>query len=329
MLDPNRFLVHRLTMLVCAVVCGLLCGSTTRLWADLLASSDPVAETVPTTPAAETSPDTIELLKVFAAEFVVISPGQTRIDPASSTETVFPTSMLLGDQNAPESQRRVVFAEAFAIARYEVPQNLYTAVCGRNPSRWAGPRNSVEQVNFEEANTFCRQVTALLQKSNLLTRDEEIRLPTADEWEYCCRAGTNTAYSFGDDPVGDAVGERGGMLGRYAWYHGNAAGNDPAVGVLAANPWGLYDMHGYLWEWTSTVDPQTSAAQDPADKVESTRQNLKITLCGGSWKDDAPALCSHSRRLVERNLRDDAVGLRCVKVVRRNGPPKGAESVLP
>ena len=76
--------------------------------------------------------------------------------------------------------------------------------------------------------------------------------PAKAEWEYCCRAGTTTKYSFGDEAQkpGD-VTPKATLLGEYGWHTGNAAGNDPPVGALKPNPWGLYDMHGYLWEFTA------------------------------------------------------------------------------
>ena len=74
----------------------------------------------------------------------------------------------------------------------------------------------------------------------LIGGDQEIRLPTEAEWEYTARAGSTTTYSFGDDVK---------QLGDYAWSTENAAGNDPPVGAKKPNAWGLYDVHGYLWEW--------------------------------------------------------------------------------
>jgi len=86
------------------------------------------------------------------------------------------------------------------------------------------------------------------------------RLPTEAEWEYACRAGTTTEYSFGDDPK---------LLDEYGWYYGNSGTQTQPVGAKKPNPWGLYDMHGNVWEWTRS------------DYRDRTRKVVR----GGSWYD--------------------------------------------
>ena len=162
----------------------------------------------------------------------------------------------MGTEKGPAGEQpahKVTFAYSFSIAKYEVPQNLYEAVMGHNPSKWKGPRNSVEMFSFDDAQVFCKKITMQLRDAKMLMSDEEIRLPTEAEWEYCCRAGTNTAYSFGDSAAkaGDANAKTS-LLDEFAWHTGNAAGNDPPVGAKKPNAWGLYDMHGYLWEIVAT-----------------------------------------------------------------------------
>jgi formylglycine-generating enzyme required for sulfatase activity len=234
-----------------------------------------------------------KLLKTFREEFVPITPGKDG----------FPKEFRMGS-DAELPVHAVTFAYDFHVARYEVPQNLWESVMGKNPSRWKGPRNSVEMLSFDEAVDFCRKVTGLLREAKLIDADQAVRLPSEAEWEYAARAGTTTRYSFGDDAKD---------LDAHAWHTGNAAGNDPPVGAKKPNPWKLYDVHGYLWEWCA--DPWHDTYEGaPADGSawsaggDATRRVLR----GGSWKDQAERLTSSFRRAAAGALRDDAVGLRCV-----------------
>lgn len=252
----------------------------------------------PTEPPAEKPTDEqVKLLKTFREEFLPITPGEGK----------FPATFLMGrDGEGFKDQqpvREVKLAGPFEIARYEVPQNLWEAVTGKNPSKWKGARNSVEMLSWDEANAFCRQATLLMREARLIEPNQVVRLPTEAEWEYCARAGTKTVYSFGDDEQD---------LDAYGWHTGNAAGNDPPVGAKKPNAWGLYDVHGYLWEWCSDAwHPSYEGA--PADSANWPAKNAKHGLLrGGSWKDKANRLTSSYRLKALRALQDDAVGLRCV-----------------
>lgn len=236
----------------------------------------------------------LALLKTFREEFVRITPGTSP----------YPAEFPLGVNAATGGPAVVVrFAKPFSIAKYEVPQNLWEVVMGANPSKWKGLRNSVEMLSLAEAQEFCKRATARMREAGLIGPMQEVRLPSEAEWEYCARAGTTTIYSFGDDVT---------LLDKHAWHTGNAAGNDPPVGAKAANPWGLYDMHGYLWEWCADVwgDDVTGL---PPDGSARTDGDAKFgVLRSGSWKDKADKLASGFRLRADRAVQDDAVGLRCV-----------------
>ncbi len=182
-------------------------------------------------------------------------------------------------------------------------QELYEAVVGRNPSKWKGPRNSVEMVSWDEANDFCRQATRELKKRKLLAEGETIRLPSEAEWEYACRAGTMTRYSFGD---------RAADLGEYAWFKGNSKGEDPPVGRKKPNAWGLYDMHGYVWEWCADAWAP-SLEGIPADGSPRSGKDGKRVLRGGSWNDGAEACTCAFRHHAAAEYRSDTAGFRCVR----------------
>lgn len=238
---------------------------------------------------SELSAEQTALLATFREEFIAVTPG----------EGSFPKTFKMGEG---EKARDITLGQKFQIAKYEVPQNLWEAVVGSNPSKWKGKRNSVEMLSLEEAKAFCRKATELMRSARLIESNEEIRLPTEEEWEYTARAGTTTKYSWGDD-----VKE----INDYAWYTGNASGNDPPVGAKRPNGWGLYDVHGYLWEWTIS---------DGAGEGNG-------VLRGGSWKDTADKLTSSYRRIEKAGLQDDAVGLRCVLCAVADEKP--AEPIVP
>ncbi|RPI90429.1 MAG: formylglycine-generating enzyme family protein [Planctomycetaceae bacterium] len=248
--------------------------------------------------------ETRELLKTFHEEFVAITPGQG----------MFPASFVMGTVGGPFTEQPAqakTLPGPFSMAKYEVPQNLWQAVMGSNPSKWKGPRNSVEMFNWNEAQDFCTKVTALLRQAELIGEDEQIRIPTEVEWEYCCRAGTTTPYSFGESATkpGD-IGNKASVLDEFGWHTGNAAGNDPPVGAKKPNAWGLFDMHGYLREFVSDEWRETYSA--PAPGAEGQGRAVRRVVRSGSWKDRYECLRSAYREPIDAEARDDAVGLRCV-----------------
>ena len=167
------------------------------------------------------------------------------------------------DRHEDEVQVRVTLTQPFGLGKYEVTQGQWKSVMGTEPWRKRqtntikGENVSATYVNYDDAVDFCEKLTELERKSRTLKAGEEYRLPTEAEWEYACRAGTTTAFSFGDDEK---------QLGEYAWWGGfnletlkkgelkagagNAAREQYAhkVGTKKPNPWGLHDMHGNVWE---------------------------------------------------------------------------------
>jgi formylglycine-generating enzyme required for sulfatase activity len=274
---------------------ALLTGTTLAILVTLT-TTFPVSRAGGKKDFPDPTPRKQQILKRFAAEFVSLTPGTGQ----------FPAAFSMGSKDGPAEERpahMVMLRHSFAIARYEVTQELYHVVMGGNPSKWKGPRNAVEMVTWHEANEFCRKATEELRRLQLLM-NEEIRLPTEAEWEYACRAGTSTAYSFGGD-VKD--------LTRYAWYKDNSKGFDPPVGEKQPNPWGLYDMHGYNREWCAD-DWQPGYEGAPADGSRRTVKGAKERVIrGGAWADPAEELRSAFRFHRPADFRDDKVGFRCVR----------------
>lgn len=161
-------------------------------------------------------------------KFVTIPAGHFIMGaPESDTQAI----------GAESPQHTVVLSDPFQLGMYEVTQEQYERVMETNPSRFKGANHPVENVRWIDAVEFCRKLSALEaeKKAGYL-----YHLPSEAEWEYACRAGTRTLYSFGDDPA---------ELGEYAWIHQNSRGSTHPVGEKKANPWGLYDMHGNVREW--------------------------------------------------------------------------------
>jgi formylglycine-generating enzyme required for sulfatase activity len=150
-------------------------------------------------------------------------------------------------------------------------------------------------VTHHAAMDYCRWLSMKTGKA--------YRLPTEAEWEYACRAGTKTAYSFGDDPK---------QLGDYAWFAGNSEELTHEVGKKKPNPWGLYDMHGNVNEWCLDHYQKDYYAQFPLDKptlaplLMPTEKRFSHVARGGSWADKADAARSAARRgSIERWIRQD------------------------
>ena len=246
------------------------------------------------------SKDTNEVLQRFVDECVSIQPGSEG----------FPKKFLIGAKQPRKNeiaQKEVTLSEPFRISRYEVTQELYQAITDHNPSRWKGPRNSVERVTWNDAVKFCQQLTTELQSRELIKQTETVRLPTSVEWEYCCRAGTSTRYGFGDEAGQNGQTE---ILNQYAWHTGNAAGNDPAVGVLKPNAWGLFDCHGYLSEFVTEETP----------RLDKDGRILRV-IRGGSWKDHHSLLSSSAYLTIPEAASGDEIGIRCV-IALDTGPKK-------
>lgn len=138
---------------------------------------------------------------------------------------------------AERPQHTVVLTGPFQLGMYEVTQQQYEKVMDTNPSKFQQPDLPVENVRWIDAVEFCEKLSSLPAEK---ATGHAYHLPSEVEWEYACRAATNTLYSFGDDPA---------QLDDYAWHKGNSRGSTHPVGEKKPNPWGLYDMHGNVREW--------------------------------------------------------------------------------
>ena len=155
----------------------------------------------------------------------------------------------------------------FLIGKYPVTQVQYHAVIGKNPSRFMGDRDPVENINWHDAVKFCQELSKRI--------GQKVKLPTEAQWEYACRAGSTGKYCFGDDVS---------KLGNYAWYIENSESKTYPVGEKRANSWGLHDMHGNVEEWCEDVwhENYNGASTDGSAWLTGGKQNQRA-LRGGSW----------------------------------------------
>jgi formylglycine-generating enzyme required for sulfatase activity len=235
-------------------------------------------------------------------------------------------------------QHRVLITRPFYLGVYEVTQQEYETVMGRNPSwfsaqgagkdRMAGQdtrRHPVESVSWNDAITFCNKLSEReglrpyfrfgvfgmgKQSSGFgYQLPTEVggfgyRLPTEAEWEYACRAGGTTRFSFGDDAA---------SLGEFAWYNGNSGSKTHPVGQKRPNTFGLYDMHGSVYEWCWDGYKVRYYANSPPDDPLGPSMAVARVRRGGSWLSDPRDCRSADRYRYMPDLRFSDLGFRVAR----------------
>ncbi len=229
----------------------------------------------------------------------------------------------MGSDHGREEERPVhkVTVDAFLMDRYPVKQSEFTELGKKeafpNTSHFKGDDLPVEMVSWPQAAVFCnarsrREGLKPCYDENTAKCDFEAdgyRLPTEAEWEYACRAGTNTDYSFGNDTR---------RLGDYAWFADNAEKKTHPVGQQRPNPWGLCDMHGNVWQWCNDIYDKNYYKVSPDKKPRGPDSGKEYVLRGGSWKSSADECRSAYRRggaggFGDACLAQDDIGFRCVR----------------
>jgi len=292
-------------------------------------SPEPIAESPSPQASPKPSPETLapkassNSLKTFEFETVTVnstgqiasrSQGQARVfienvgNGVTLDMVAIPGgSFVMGSPNTEaersnyEGPQRTVNISPFFMGKYEVTQQQYQAVMGNNPANFKGAKRPVESVNWNDAIEFCRKLSQKTGKT--------YRLPSEAEWEYACRAGTTTPFYFGETITPDLVNYDGN----------NPYGNAPKglyrkettdVGSFPPNSFGLYDMHGNVWEWCSDKwHGNYSGAPTDGSSWETGMDDDRVQR-GGSWYNYVVHCRSASRYGLSVGLRYRALGFR-------------------
>ncbi len=236
----------------------------------IVACGDKESESTPSAPPIDTASIGIEFVRIPAGSF----------DMGSDSERYF-------DQNP---AHRVTISKAFELQTTEVTQAQWVAVMGANPSHFKGDDRPVEQVSWNDVRTF-------IDKLNAGDPGKNYRLPTEAEWEYACRAGTDTPQY--------------GEVERIAWYHNNSNNETHRVATKQPNAWGLYDMLGNVWELVA--DWKDSYPAGPVTDPAGPAKGYYKVSRGGSWFDVKPAVNSRFRSSPDPDYRGNSLGFRLAR----------------
>lgn len=209
-------------------------------------------------------------------------------------------------RDSDESRVRVRITEPLYLGKTEVTQAQWKSVMGNNPSYFKGDNLPVEKVSWEEAMDFCRKLTEREHSAGRLPRGWKYTLPTEAQWEYACRAGTTTRFSFGNsdkelyrygnfyDRSGDtkydaAFREKNGWKIPPDTSQDDGFVETAPVGRLRPNAWGLYDMHGNVWEWClDYYNPRLAGGENPSRTTPGSGEyGSRRVIRGGGWSLDA------------------------------------------
>ncbi|MBF0614465.1 MAG: formylglycine-generating enzyme family protein [Magnetococcales bacterium] len=204
-------------------------------------------------------------------------------------------------------QHLVTLSSGYWLFDTACTQALWQAVMGENPSHFQSPDHPVEQVDFEMVQEFIKKINALIPGLALT-------LPSEAQWEYACRAGTTTPFSFGHTITSDQVNFNGNSPYQPEDPKGEYREKTVPVATLPVNPWGLFEMHGNVWEWCADTrhDSYDGAPTDGTAWIDEA-DGLRV-LRGGSWGNIARHVRSACRFWSQQSSLDRNVGFRCARV---------------
>jgi eukaryotic-like serine/threonine-protein kinase len=240
----------------------------------------------------------MEILTVDSVEFEVVRVGRG--------DFVMGSENFLFSESPPHL---VSIRTDFFLGQYLVTQAQWQAVMGDNPSAFPeSPDHPVDRVSWDDAIEFCGRLS--------MQGGQHIRLPSEAEWEYACRAGTQSDFFFGPwGPFADdseVLRETRHALCEYAWFDLNSVDRTHRVGLKRPNPWGLHDMLGNLWEWCADVwhSDYEGAPNDGSPWLEDELRQSRRCLRGGAWNMNAFRCRSPYRSYDHRDCADKRFGFR-------------------
>ena len=239
----------------------------------------------PATPAVEGTWTPLATARPSAPQKPVAGKSWTVPGLGLELVAIRPGDFLLHSRSSGGKGLRMKVRQAFWMGRTEVTQAQHTRVTGANQSRFKNPSHPVESVSWWDASAFCAALTEMERSQGRLPADFEYRLPTETEWEYCCRAGTAGGFA--------------GNLAELGWYAANSNKSTHPAKTKDPNAWGLYDMHGNVWEW---------CLGGSGDRPYR----------GGSWYN-LESHCTSSKRMTMRpDFSHPSVGFRVALAPKRN-----------
>ena len=274
-----------------------------------------VSQSSATTNAAITRTDTLVTVNSIGMKFIAIPSGSFLMGVGDGVR---------GAYDSEKPQHAVTITKPFHIGKYEVTQAEWEAVMGSNPytldrsnsfynlpgmaARITRPDHPAT-VSWDDAQQF-------IARLNAKEGHNRYRLPTEAEWEYAARAGTTTAYSFGDNADD---------LNRYAWFGEDfARGGTHPVGKKLPNPWGLYDVHGNAWEWVQDYYSDSYYRESPSSDPRGPAAGRQHVVRGGSWHQTSDSWRSSFRKPYPPTYRGISIGFRLVMDVDHVQQPKAA-----
>ena len=240
--------------------------------------------------------------------------GGINVDEYKTTKLVLRRieagSFIMGEDQNDESHR-VTLTKPFFCGLFEVTQKQYTLIMGSNPSGFSGDTLPVEKVSYNMIrgssnganwpSSYSVDSSSFVGKLRSRT-GLDFDLPTEAQWEYACRAGTTTTYSYGNSANGN-----------YMWYVSNSNDKTHPVGLKSANPWGLYDMHGNVWEWCLDWYGNLAYGTDPNGSSSGSYRVLR----GGGWSFHLGGCASYIRHAYTPLTASSDWGFRLVRTLSK------------